>query len=105
MACASGLNESGGAIRRTRDKRVPLSILLTKLFVLLALLFAGVEVLKLYDALARTLRQLLTTCSCLRLFSLDEEGGLLLYAGVDHGSAYCPPQCSRRTNLGGMFTS
>ena len=27
------------------------------------------------------------------------------YAGVDHGSAYCPPQCSRRTNLGGMFTS
>ena len=26
-------------------------------------------------------------------------------AGVDNGSAWCPPQCSRRTVLGGFFTS
>ena len=26
-------------------------------------------------------------------------------AGVDHGSSWCPPQCSRRTVLGGFFTS
>ena len=26
-------------------------------------------------------------------------------AGIDHGSSWCPPQCSRRTVLGGFFTS
>ena len=26
-------------------------------------------------------------------------------AGEDHGSSWCPPQCSRRTVLGGFFTS
>lgn len=26
-------------------------------------------------------------------------------AGVDHGSAFRPPQCARRTQLGGFFTS
>lgn len=26
-------------------------------------------------------------------------------AGVDKGSSWCPPQCARRTVLGGMFTS
>jgi len=26
-------------------------------------------------------------------------------AGVDNGSSWCPPQCSRRTVLGGFFTS
>ena len=26
-------------------------------------------------------------------------------AGIDHGSSWCPPQCSRRTQLGGFFTS
>ena len=26
-------------------------------------------------------------------------------AGDDHGSSWCPPQCSRRTVLGGFFTS
>ena len=26
-------------------------------------------------------------------------------AGKDHGSSWCPPQCSRRTVLGGFFTS
>ena len=26
-------------------------------------------------------------------------------AGTDHGSSWCPPQCARRTVLGGFFTS
>lgn len=26
-------------------------------------------------------------------------------AGKDHGSSWCPPQCSRRTALGGFHTS
>ena len=26
-------------------------------------------------------------------------------AGIDNGSSWCPPQCSRRTVLGGFFTS
>ena len=26
-------------------------------------------------------------------------------AGINHGSAWCPPQCARRTVLGGFFTS
>ena len=26
-------------------------------------------------------------------------------AGVNNGSSWCPPQCSRRTVLGGFFTS
>lgn len=26
-------------------------------------------------------------------------------AGINHGSAWCPPQCSRRTVMGGFFTS
>ena len=26
-------------------------------------------------------------------------------AGNDHGSSWCPPQCARRTGLGGFFSS
>ena len=26
-------------------------------------------------------------------------------AGIDNGSAWCPPSCARRTVLGGFFTS
>ena len=26
-------------------------------------------------------------------------------AGIDNGSAFRPPQCSRRTNMGGFYTS
>ena len=35
-------------------------------------------------------------------FGADATGG---GAGEDHGSSWCPPQCSRRTVLGGFFTS
>lgn len=34
-----------------------------------------------------------------------ERGGQANEAGKDHGSSWCPPQCSRRTVLGGFFTS
>ena len=33
------------------------------------------------------------------------QGGVSNEAGKDLGSSWCPPQCSRRTVLGGFFTS